>query len=189
MDRRTLVKTMSLMVGGSVAIPAWAEKVLRYPDQYWEAAPEGVSKQDMALLGQLADVIIPPTSTPGASAAGAHFVIPIILDDCYDPGIVQEFWRELRKLDDRGMQQFNQPFGKCTAEQKTAIVTQLQQDYRKGRDAGRDQFYFYKTAHDLITVGYFTSEKGMQAALAYLPIPGKHMGDIALEPGQKAWAL
>jgi hypothetical protein len=42
---------------------------------------------------------------------------------------------------------------------------------------------------ELTVVGYFTSEIGATKALAYLPIPGRFEGDIALEPGQKTWVL
>ena len=41
----------------------------------------------------------------------------------------------------------------------------------------------------LTVTGYFTSEIGATQALEYLPIPGKFIGDVPMEPGQKTWAL
>jgi hypothetical protein len=41
----------------------------------------------------------------------------------------------------------------------------------------------------LTVAGYFTSEIGATKALAYLPIPGRFEGEVAMTPGQKTWAL
>ncbi len=41
----------------------------------------------------------------------------------------------------------------------------------------------------MTVTGYFISEIGATKALAYLPIPGRFEGDVAMQPGQKCWAI
>ena len=189
MDRRQALKLLSLLAGGSIALPAYAEKILHYPDAYWQAPPEGFPPEQSDLLAALAETILPPTGTPGAREAGVHHVIPVLLDDCTDDATRAVFRAGLERLDAQSRERFLFPFALLSLEQRTTLVGEWQDDYHATRKQPGAGPHFFKIAKDLTLLGYFTSEIGATQALRYLPIPGKWEADIPLQPGEKAWAL
>ena len=46
-----------------------------------------------------------------------------------------------------------------------------------------------KQFRSYLMFAFYTSQRGASNQLAYLPIPGKYIGEISLEPNQKAWTL
>jgi len=47
---------------------------------------------------------------------------------------------------------------------------------------------FFTTLKEYTVEGYCTSEMGATRGLAYIHIPGKYLGCIPMQPGQKVWA-
>ena len=46
-----------------------------------------------------------------------------------------------------------------------------------------------KQFRSYLMFAFYTSKRGASNQLAYSPIPGKYIGEISLEPNQKAWTL
>ena len=60
---------------------------------------------------------------------------------------------------------------------------------KETRDLNLDEnSHFFPMLKQLTLWGYFTSEPGATKALRYNPIPGKYIGCVPYEPGDKAWA-
>lgn len=82
MNRREALRRVAFIVGGTV-IGA---------NLFLEGCTRPASKDVAALfeqestdfLGELAEAILPETSTPGAKAAGVGEFIPVMIRDCYD---------------------------------------------------------------------------------------------------------
>jgi hypothetical protein len=176
LNRREAVQRLTLLLGGVLSAQVTAAlhgEVLNI------GASVKVDAGTEALLADVADTIIPDTGTPGAKAAGAEKFILRVMRDCYRYEDQRDFYAGLAGLDAAakagGAKGFSQLDPAARAETLKAYA-------EKNRT-------FFKTMRELTVVGYFTSEIGATKALAYLPIPGRFEGDIALEPGQKTWVL
>lgn len=131
------------------------------------------------LVAEVADVIIPATSTPGAKAAGVENFILRVIRDCYVPKDQEAFFAGLDRLDKNAVSRFGKAFSALSVDQKNTIVS----------DAVTGDKDFFQLLKSLTITGYFTSEVGATQALDYLPVPGRFEGSYPLKPDQKAWAL
>lgn len=138
-----------------------------------------VSPDQEALLAEVADVIIPNTSTPGAKAAGAEKFIVRVMRDCYPKADQEKFYAGLAKLDADSKTKFGKGFAALENAQKIDMVKQTMTEDKP----------FFLRMKELTTTGYFTSEIGATKALEYLPVPGQFNGCMPMKPGQKAWAI
>jgi hypothetical protein len=175
-NRREAVERISLMLGGALSTQLTAGLMGQVLN---EGASVEVSEAQIALLTEVADVIIPTTSTPGAKAAGAEQFILRVMRDCYVLEEQEAFYAGLARVDESSQVAHGAPFIGLNPEQKIDII----------QDATKTNKAFFKRMKELTVTGYFTSEVGATQALVYLPIPGKFEGDVPLEPGQKAWAI
>ncbi|MEZ0485284.1 gluconate 2-dehydrogenase subunit 3 family protein [Fibrella aquatica] len=176
MRRREAIQRAALMMGGILSAPTLAGAMGRVINKGPSLL---VTPQQEALLADVADVIIPTTTTPGAKAAGAEKFIIRVMRDCYPADEQTAFYASLDKLATAGKTKFGKEFASLDDAQKIEIVRQTMTD---------DKAFFLRMK-ELTTTGYFTSEIGATQALAYLPVPGKFEACIPLKPGQKAWAL
>lgn len=151
-------------------------------------------KDQRELIAELADTIIPPTDSPGAKEAGVHDYIILMVEDCTDTKSQNKFITGLQDLIEYTHSQYNQSFGQCNHEKRVAILKHFEEKGKNfGGIAGKisDRFLgksFFTTLKEYTAEGYCTSEIGATKGLAYLYIPGKYIGCIPLQPGQKAWA-
>ena len=176
MKRREALHRAALMMGGILSAPTLAGAMGRVTNLGPSVA---VSVEQEALLAEVADVIIPTTSTPGAKAAGAEKFIVRVMRDCYPKEDQDKFYAGLAKLDADSKTKFGKGFVELDAAQKNEMVK---------LSTTTDKPFFLRMK-ELTVTGYFTSEIGATKALEYLPIPGKFQGCVPLKPGQKAWAL
>lgn len=176
MKRREAIQRAALLMGGALAAPTLAGAMGRVTNTGPSVA---VTPEQEALLAEVADVIIPTTSTPGAKAAGVEQFIVRVMRDCYPAADQQAFYGGLAKLDALSNQQFSNGFMQLTLAQKNEIVKQTMANDTR----------FFLRMKELTTTGYFISEIGATKALAYLPVPGRLEACIPLTPGQKTWAL
>lgn len=167
MKRREAVQLVTLTVG------AFFTTALSH-----DAVGQEVFAPD-ALLAELADVIIPTTTTPGAKAAGVEKFIIRMLRDCHSKQDHDSFYAGLAKLEDECNVKFGKPFPQLLPEQKV--------DFMKAFASVNKPFFL--KLKQLTVTGYFNSEIGATQPLAYLPIPGRFEGSVPLSPGQKAWAF
>lgn len=164
------------MMGGMLSAPTLAGAMGRITNTGPSVA---VTAEQETLLAEVADVIIPTTSTPGAKAAGAEKFIVRVMRDCYPKSDQDKFYAGLAKLDADSKTKFGKGFVELTLPEKNEMVKQTMTDDKP----------FFLRLKELTTTGYFTSEIGATKALEYLPVPGQFNGCVPLKPGQKTWAL
>ena len=138
-----------------------------------------ISAEQEALLAEVADVIIPTTTTPGAKAAGAEKFIVRVIRDCYPLEDQKKFYSGLEKLDKDSREVYQKGFVGLDETQKKDIV-------KRGTVSDKP---FFLQMKGLTLTGYFTSEIGATQALDYLPIPGRFDGSWPMPKGQKSWAI
>jgi len=191
MNRREAVRNVALLLG--TALSASTLSALegcnpKGPENYALKAPETRS-----LLAEVAETIIPKTDTPGAKEAKVEDFIVTMLNDCYKTTDQQVVLDGLKKIDAASEKQYKKPFMDISAEQKTALLTEIDKErvaYNK-RDNKKegDPTHYFQVLKELTLLGYFTSEPGATKALRYVPVPGKFEGCIPYKKGDKAWAI
>ena len=187
-DRREAIKRVTLMLGG-VAFAGHSgllEVVERAHQRAARPGPPQVgtfTAQDVALLDEVADTILPETKTPGAKAAHVGAFMALMVTDTYDEAQQGIFRDGLKKLNDAG-------FMAATPAQRLASLERLdreQKTYMDTRERGAPAHYF-RLMKELTLFGYFTSEIGCTQALRYVESPGAFEPCVPYAPGERAWA-
>ncbi|PWJ58769.1 gluconate 2-dehydrogenase subunit 3-like protein [Dyadobacter jejuensis] len=176
MNRRVAVQRITMMLGGVISAPLMAGILNEKTNHGGFIDPTAEQK---LLIAEVADVIIPTTTTPGAKAAGAEDFIIRVLRDCYELPAQQQYYKGLGKLDALAKSKFGKGFVALSTENKNAVVLETTKVDKP----------FFKMMKDLTVTAYFTSEIGCTQALDYLPIPGRFEGTWPMPKGQKSWAL
>jgi hypothetical protein len=193
MNRREAIQRAAIIMGGSLL---GADSLLANTIN-WEAMDDAeyskgigiFSKAQIKLMNEVADTILPTTSTPGAKAAKVGQFIAVMVSDCYEPTDQKMFTDGLAALDLRCKEKFGKTFMRASKSQRHDYLVELdkaQKEDAKTRKNG-DPPNFFKTFKDLTLFGYFTSEIGATQALRMVEIPGRYDGCMPYQKGDKAW--
>jgi len=140
--RREAIRRVGLMLGGISFVGGTA--LLTACERERPAA--GASRigeftaDDIALLDEVADTMLPETSTPGAKAARTGAFMALMVTDTYEPKDQQVFREGMRKLNEASRQANNTDFMSATPQQRLALLETLdreQKTYTDARDAAR----------------------------------------------------
>jgi hypothetical protein len=148
------------------------------------------SENDVALLDEIADTILPTTKTPGAKAAGVGPFIAMMVADTYDPGEQALFREGLETLERESRAQNGGGFMASSPAQRVALLERLDREaIEYMRTPGSvDRPHYFRLLKELTLLGYFTSEIGYTQAMRYTETPGRFDPCITYTAGDKAWA-
>jgi hypothetical protein len=189
MDRREALSKVALLLGGTVIGGTVFLQGCKPGDKKY-GATETFSPEDIAYLDEVAETIIPTTSTPGAKAAKVGVFMTVMVNDCYTKQDQKTFKEGMGKLNEASDKQFKSGFMDITPEQRKQLLTELdkeQKEYTKAKKK-EDSNHYFRMLKELTLLGYFTSEIGATQALRYLPVPGRYDGDLPYKKGDRAWA-
>ena len=128
-------------------------------------------------VATIADLIIPTTDTPGASAAKIDEFVDVLLAEWYDDDDRARFLAGLADVDARARNAFGTDFLGCGAAQRTAILAGLDAEVAALRAAdAKPGEHFFGRMKWLTVYGYYTSEAGMIEELKWQVIPGVYDG-------------
>ena len=209
MNRREAIQRVAMILGGTViGANLFLEGCTRSATKEVETLFE---QKSVDLIGDLADAILPPTSTPGAKEAGVGNFIPVMVRDCYTEEQQNVFLEGLKGLDDKAKEIKGKSFAELSLEERTSLAAaldkeanefnakqneekkeQLEKDKLKQNEAYRDVVqltpHWFTLFKQLTLTGYFNSELGLTKALRYVKIPGKYDGNFPYKKGDKAFA-
>ncbi len=185
-DRREAIRRVTALLGG-VALAGGGTLFSAVERAHARAATVRqvgtFTAQDIALLDEVADTILPETKTPGAKAAHTGAFMALMVTDTYDER-QQGIFRD-------GMQRLNDAaFMAATPAQRLAKLEQLdreQKTYTDTRAQGAPPHYF-RQMKELALLGYFTSEIGCTQAMRYRETPGRFDPCVPYTPGETQWA-
>ena len=149
---------------------------------------------DLALLDEIAETILPETSTPGAKAARVGPFMAMMVAEAYDAREQQIFRDGLLKLDRECLKMHDVTFMAGLPAQRVAVLERLdreQLDYMRRlerRQALDAPAHYFRMMKELTLLGYFTSEIGYTQAMRYVETPGRFEPCVPYAPGEKAWA-
>jgi len=209
MERREAVKYISILLGATLV---GADSFLTGCKSS-TGKPGEWSQDDVAYLDEIADTILPRTSTPGAKDAKVGQFMTVMVNDCYEEGDQKAFREGMDKLNEASKKKYSNGFMNISPEQRKELLISLDKeakDYQgkvndfNGKEDKKEReelakgnmkyqrqrmspHYFSLMKH-LKLLDYFTSEPGATKALRYNPVPGKYEGCIPYKKGDKAWA-
>jgi len=188
MNRRDAIGRVALIMGGTLI---GAEYLLSGCKPKAAKVEDLFNADHVSFLDEVAETILPTTSTPGAKAAAVGNFMAVMVRDCYEPADQDIFLKGLGQIDDAANKKFSKKYMDLDATQRTALLTDLdkeQQEYSKTKKP-KDPNHYFRMIKELTLLGYFTSEVGCTKALRYVPVPGRFDGCIPYKKGDKAWAL
>jgi len=148
------------------------------------------SENDIGFLDEVAETIIPKTTTPGAKDAAVGTFMTVMVNDCYDKKDQQTFHEGIKKLDDACQKANNTSFMEATPEQRTSLLTTLDKEAKEhAKSKGKDDPNHYFTMMKQLTLfGFFTSKPGATQVLRHEAVPGHYDGALPYKKGDRAWA-
>ena len=137
----------------------------------------------------IAEMIIPATDTPGATAAKVNEFVDLALAEWFDEAERKGFLDGLAEVDARSRKRFSKDFTGCTPEQQTEMLQLLDAEVAGNRDADKQGQHrdptpsqrFFGNMKRVTLLGYFTSEVGQTEELHNPIIPGRYDGCVLLE--------
>jgi hypothetical protein len=163
--------------------------------------------EDIAFLDEVAETILPQTSTPGAKAAKTGAFMALVVTDSYSPRDRKIFREGMRKLDTASRQANGVSLLAATPQQRLAVLEVVDREQkieglqlRVRRAIKRAEAFltdqreeaapahYFRMMKELALLGYFTSEIGCTQAQRYVESPGRFDPCVPYHPGEKAWA-
>jgi hypothetical protein len=142
LTRREAIRRVSALLGG-VAFVGGTTLLAACERRGETAAVDSVgsfSPDDIAFLDEIAETILPETSTPGAKAAKTGAFMALMVTDTYDERERQIFREGLRKLDEDSRTMHGVGFMQATPQQRLALLGKIDRDaktYTDAREAAR----------------------------------------------------
>ena len=208
MNRRELLKLIVAATGGAVIGGEFLLSGCNNPES--STTPLEFTEENIAFLDEVAETILPQTTTAGAKVAGVGRFMALMVNDCYTKDNQEVFHKGLTILDDECNKMHNVGFMKATPEQRKQLLISVDKetkDYvkkqadsenqqkekeKQGQEKTTDDFlkkimpnHYFQQLKQLAIFGYFTSEKGRKEGLRYTPVPGKFVGVIDYKKGDK----
>jgi hypothetical protein len=186
MTRREAIIKMAVIMGGTMVGPrllhgAW--------DPNSSVSGGDSDAQELALLDEIGDTIIPATDVPGAKAVHIGAFITMMLRDCYEPADQAAVAGGIREIATTFRAKYGHEFVGAPAAERTEflnVVDVQQKNYSRNRKADAAPHHF-RVLKELTVLGYFSSEIGATQALRFMEVPGKFDGTVPYKKGDRAW--
>jgi gluconate 2-dehydrogenase gamma chain len=202
MNRRELLQRVAWLMGGTISAPA-VLAVLSGCSPKPEAAtgwqPKFLSKEQGALVDDIAELIVPHTTTPGARDVGVPAFIDVILKEAYPAEDQQRFVNGLKQFEELAQRAHGKPFLQLPQEQRLGFLQQIHDEAaiaeRKGAEeqevpAAERKRPFVLMMKELTLLGFFSSQAGATQVLQYVAVPGGFQPciPVAQAGNGKTWA-
>ena len=209
MNRREAIQRVAMIMGGAIiGSNLFIEGCTRSASKDVETL---FDKSITDRIGDLADAILPPTSSPGAKEAGVGNFIPVMVRDCYTEAQQKVFVEGFNSLDAKSKEFKNKVFKDLSLAERTELADLLDKEAKEFnkkldesqketreqnklkqnelyRDIVNDPPHWFTMFKQLTLTGFFSSELGCTKALRYVKVPGKYDGEFPYVKGEKAFA-
>lgn len=162
-SRRDIL-SMAGMLGIALAAPACAKPL----------APPLLTQSDVALIGEIADIVIPATETAGAKAAGVAEFARMMVNDWFIEEEQQRFLAGLRAFEQEARRLHGSDFLKLSAQQREAMVGSALTAAEARTAGANEKPPFIVLVKRLTILGYYTSKIGATEELDLNLAPGRY---------------
>jgi hypothetical protein len=215
LTRRDVIQRVAAMLGGAALVGGDRLLAFAFDDEaFARAMAQGVGAftvADVALLDEIAETILPETSTPGAKAAKTGAFMALMVTDVYSDAAQGVFGNGLRSVDEACRSAHGTAFMQATPAQRLSVLEALDREQKQVMDARgpapsnrapapsafapeestelpRIEPHYFRMMKELALLGYFTSEIGCTKALRYIEAPGRFDPCAPHKPGDRSWA-
>jgi hypothetical protein len=196
LNRRQVLQRVAYLIGGAVSAPAvlgLLNGCSPKPDASWQ--PAFLTKEQGAVVAEIAELIIPHTDTPGAKDVGVPAFIDTMLKDVYAQEDRERFLTGLKAFDEAARSTHGKAFVDLNSSQQTGLLKKFH-DEAVAVELAYDprpttlQRPFILMTKELTLLGFFCSEPGATQVLQYVAVPGSYQAciPVAKAGNGKAWA-
>jgi hypothetical protein len=207
LTRRDVLQLVTGLLGGAALAGGERLLAISFDDGTMAVAAEQGTNlftgADVAMLDEIAETILPETSTPGAKAAKTGAFMALMVTETYDARQQQVFRAGLDQVDEACRKAHGVPFMQATPAQRLSVVEALDREQKSAMDARTptrtnrapaapaapdEPAHYFRMMKELALLGYFTSEIGYTRAMRYRESPGRFDPCAPHGPGDKIWA-
>lgn len=140
MDRREAIRRVTAVLGGLTVVGGEALlTACERRDRLGDPADTAFSTDEIAFLDEVAETILPETSTPGAKAANTGAFMALMVTDSYDEEERRIFRQGMRSIDEACRQAHDVDFMAATPEQRLAVLRVLDREQKTYSDRIAEQ--------------------------------------------------
>ncbi|MFI5161349.1 MAG: gluconate 2-dehydrogenase subunit 3 family protein [Sphingobacteriales bacterium] len=187
MDRRSALRNLALVVGSAALLPRCTMKMpVRHYSHF------DVTMDQESLVADMAETIIPKTTTPGARDLNLDQFVWLMLNDCSKKEDQQAFFKGMGEFNDLTKKLYNKSFSECTKEQKLAVLNTFEKKPAQKNPNPADDKYskelhaFFGTVKGLTVFGYTESQYFMTKEIVYELVPGRYNAMYPVKNNVKA---
>lgn len=138
MDRREALQRVGLLIGGSVLGANAFLTGCKSPGDTDAGEKVTFSQPDIAYLDEIAETIIPTTSSPGAKAAKVGAFMTVMVTDCYEEKDQKIFREGMNKINELSKKKFEKDFMSASAEQRLQLLRELDGEVKEQQRKQRE---------------------------------------------------
>jgi hypothetical protein len=207
LTRREVIQRVSALLGGAALAGGEQLFALSFDAAALEsAAAQGAGSfttADIAFLDEVAETILPETTTPGAKAARTGAFMALMVTAAYTERDRDVFRAGMQTLDAACRQAHGASFLQASPAQRLSLLESLDREQKTAMEeranasrsrapaaeAAPDQpAHYFRMMKELALLGYFTSEIGCTKAMRYIETPGRFDPCVPHAPGDRTWA-
>jgi hypothetical protein len=138
LTRREAIRRVSALLGGVAFVGGTS--LLTACEKGRRAGADGsavgsFTPEDIAFLDEVAETILPETSTPGAKAAKTGAFMALMVTDTYDEKDQKTFRDGMRTLEEESRKMHDRGFMAATPEQRLSLLEKLDREAKTHMDA------------------------------------------------------
>lgn len=174
MDRRFAIKQILVASAGMILVPSCMEDRTKASFLLKNYSITGGQEK---MLAELAEAIIPKTTTPGAKDVYAHQFAMKMMDDCASKEDQEKFVKGMEAFSAFAKKNSGKDFLDANKEQRASVLEELEKRKEDGSDEGK----FYRRMKSLTIRGYTSSQYYLTKVQVYNMIPGKFQGCVPVK--------
>ncbi len=197
MNRRNAIKKSAGLMGATALTPTLLgllESCQSNPRERFR--PKVFNKQQANLISDLADTLLPRTTTPGALDLNIDLFIDGFVEAVMPAEEQATFLNQIDLWDERCKAAMGSFFSELSQKQRNDFLAKEEKTDPKfngsvwGKRVGKqEKVGFYRSMKSMMLWAYFSSEYVGKNLLNYDPIPGVYAGCIPLDEVINTWSL
>ncbi|MDO3644134.1 gluconate 2-dehydrogenase subunit 3 family protein [Mucilaginibacter sp. L3T2-6] len=174
MNRRTILKNLALVIGGSVLLPSCLHSD---GTSYVQLKHVQINEDQQKLMADVAETIIPKTNTPGAKELGLPAFTLKMIDDCFNKKEQEAFVAGLVAFQNKIKKEHGKDFGWLDVKQREAILLAIEKAAQNAKPGAHPDpvTNFFSIIKGQTTFGYTTSQYFMTKEIPYELVPGRYI--------------
>ena len=173
-SRRTVLKQMAFTSAGLLLIPSCLQHKSKASILVKNFS---INTDQEAMLAELAETIIPKTSTPGAKDISAHLFVLKMMDDCCSKEDQEKFVKGLEAFEKFTQEKNGKSFLKSNMKERASMLEAMEKNKELKDDAG----FFYASVKRYTIQAYSTCEFYLTKVQVYELVPSRWHGCVPVK--------